>query len=218
MRSYPSGVRMRSAKVSPEEITRGSATGSLDTTGSSDAAAVLRALDRLYSHPVGRAGLFEIADEVGSDIAFCLEGGTSLATGRGGQLEELPPLPDCFIAVCKPSFSLSTPEMYRRVDSVRRILHPDTDGIIKALGNADLRGVSRRMYNVFEDIGGREFGTVREIKSVLLGEGASGAVMTGSGSAVFGIFENRSEAEAALKRLASEYPFTYLARPVGRYF
>jgi len=183
--------------------------------GSSDAAAVLRALDRLYPGALNKEQLFETANKVGSDVAFCLEGGTCLAEGRGEKLCKLPPLPDCRIAVCKPSFSLSTPEMYRRLDRIRRVFHPDTDGIITALGKGDLPGVSRRMYNVFEDVGGREFNTVKAIKSVLLEEGALGSVMTGSGSAVFGIFDKEASAVSAVEKLRKMYPFSALAAPVN---
>lgn len=156
--------------------------------GSADAAAVLRALNRLYEQRLDREQLLELAAAVGSDVPFCLTGGTVLATGRGEQLQPLPPMPDCRYVICKPSFSISTPELFAKIDRTRLRRHPDTAGLVAAVEQGDLPGISRRMYNVFEDVNERKFRTVRELKSRLLDAGALGTVMTGTGSALFGIF------------------------------
>ena len=180
--------------------------------GSTDAAAVLRALNRLTGAGLSSAELHELAAEIGSDVAFCIAGGTQLASGRGELLSSLPPLPDCGIVICKPDFSISTPELFRKLDSVKLRCHPDTVGICAALEAGDLGGVARRMYNVFEDVPDRRHVAIAEIKSAMLDHGALGSVMTGTGSAVFGIFDNDGTAKQAFDRLRRDYSHCFLAK------
>lgn len=179
--------------------------------GSSDAAAVLRGLNNLCGKPFDKTGLEEIASDVGSDVAFCVAGGTALASGRGEILVPLPPLPDCHIVICKPDFSISTPELFKKLDSVKLRCRPDTAGIQEALEEQNLLKIARRMYNVFEDVPDRRFSTVSEIKGKLLDCGALGAVMTGTGSAVFGIFDKLGCAEKAADELKGSYSCTYVS-------
>ena len=184
--------------------------------GSADAAAVLRALNRIYENRLNRRELEELAQQIGSDVAFCVAGGTALAEGRGEKLTDLPDLPDCCFVICKPSFSISTPELYKKLDSAPVRIHPDTQGLLAAVESGDLRALCRRMYNVFEEIDDRRLRTVAELKSRLLDHRAMGAMMTGTGSAVFGVFRHAEEAEAACAALRSTVPFCCTARPVGR--
>lgn len=184
--------------------------------GSSDAAAVLRALNRLYSNRLSVAELEGIAGCVGSDVAFCVAGGTSLAKGRGEILTPLKAMPDCYIVICKPEFSISTPELFRKLDSSPMRHHPDTQGILQALEDGELRELCMRMYNVFEEVDDRRMRTVSEIKSALLDHGAMGAIMTGTGSAVFGIFTDEEHANEARDELKKEYKFCYISRPQPR--
>ena len=186
--------------------------------GSTDAAAVLRGLDRLYGGRLGREALTELAAGVGSDVAFCVAGGTALATGRGEKLRPLPDMPPCSFVICKPDFSISTPELFRKLDQISLRAHPDTAGIIKALEQGQLRELCRRMYNVFEDVDDRRMRTVYEIKSILLDEGALGAIMTGTGSAVFGVFPPEGRAERAVAALERDYGFACRASAVGCLF
>ena len=184
--------------------------------GSADAAAVLRALNRLFGQKLDRRELEALAQQVGSDVAFCVAGGTALAEGRGEKLTDLPPMPDCRFVIYKPAFSISTPELYRKLDSAPVRIHPDTPGILAAVEAGDLRALCRRMYNVFEEIDDRRLRTVAEIKGRLLDHRALGAMMTGTGSAVFGVFEGEAEAEAACAALKGEVQFCCTARPVER--
>ena len=184
--------------------------------GSADAAAVLRGLNRLYGNPMDRKALEQLAQQIGSDVAFCVAGGTALAQGRGELLRDLRPMPDCFFALCKPGFSISTPELYQKLDASPVRIHPDTAGLLAAVEAGDLRALCRRMYNVFEEIDDRRLRTVAELKSRLLDHRAMGAMMTGTGSAVFGVFRHAEEAEAACAALRSTVPFCCTARPVGR--
>ena len=185
--------------------------------GSSDAAAVLRGMNRLYGQRLSRRELEELASRVGSDVAFCVAGGTALARGRGEILTDLPDLPDCCFVIAKPDFSISTPELYKKLDSVPLRRHPDTAGLLQGIESGELREICRRMYNVFEDVPDRRMRTVGEIKGVLLDHGALSAMMTGTGSAVFGVFEDEAAAERARERLGKDYRFAALARPVKRY-
>ena len=184
--------------------------------GSADAAAVLRALNRLYGAPLTADALETLAARVGSDVPFCVRGGTALATGRGEKLETLPSLPTCKFVVCKPDFSISTPELFRKLDQTGLRCHPDTAGILAALRDGELEPVARRMYNVFEEVDDRRLRTVREIKSVLLDCGALGAIMTGTGSAVFGVFRPDADCSAAVAALRAEHGFCREARGVDR--
>lgn len=184
--------------------------------GSADAAAVLRGMNALYDSRLDRKQLEELACAVGSDVAFCVAGGTALARGRGEILEDLPPLPDCFFAICKPEFSISTPELFRKLDETPLRRHPDTAGLVEAIDRGQLRQLCRRMYNVFEDVPDRRMRTVAEIKGRLLDHGALGAMMTGTGSAVFGVFEKEETARDAAAALRGEYKFCCAAKPVAR--
>lgn len=183
--------------------------------GSSDAAAVLRALNRLYDNRLSRCELEELACHVGSDVAFCVAGGTALAKGRGEILNDLQPMPDCWFVVCKPEFSISTPELFKKLDSSPMRHHPDTSGILQALEDGELREICIRMYNVFEDVDDRRMRTVSDIKSKLLDYGALGAIMTGTGSAVFGVFANEEQAKAANRDLKAAYKFCCVSKPVS---
>ncbi len=185
--------------------------------GSADAAAVLRGMNRLFDGRLNRRELEKLACSVGSDVAFCIAGGSALARGRGELLEDLPPLPDCRFVIVKPDFSISTPELYRKVDSVVLRRHPDTQGLLQAMEQGKLREICMRMYNVFEDVPDRRMRTVSEIKGKLLDHGALGAMMTGTGSAVFGVFEGTEKAGAACAALGKEYRFCAVTEPVARY-
>ena len=182
--------------------------------GSSDAAAVLRALNSAL-HALPAKKLFHVAAKIGSDVAFCLTGGTALAEGRGEVLTRLPDLPNCCFVICKPEFSISTPELFRALDQIRLRAHPDTAGICEGLKNGDLKQICRRMYNVFEDVPDRRMNVAKEIRGRLINAGAEGAIMTGTGSAVFGIFENEETANEICSELKTNYSFACTAHPIG---
>ena len=182
--------------------------------GSSDGAAVLRGLRRLFCPELPGERLEEIGTMVGSDVPFCVRGGTALAEGRGEILTSLPPLSPCSLVVCKPDFPISTPELFRAVRLKGLRCHPDTAGMITALERGELDGVARRLYNVFEEFLPRRFREVEDIKGALLDQGAMGAAMTGSGPTVFGLFRREEEALAAARVLRERYRQTFFARPV----
>ena len=182
--------------------------------GSRDGAAVLRVLRRLYMPDMTEEQLEEIGALVGSDVPYCVRGGTVLAEGRGERLTDLPPLPPCWLVVCKPSCSVSTPELFAQVRLRKLRCHPDTAGMLNALERQDLEGIARRLYNVFEDVLPRRYAEVFVIKNELLELGAMAASMTGSGPTVFGIFQDQGTAAQAAEALSGQYA-AYLCRPCG---
>ncbi|MEL4105852.1 4-(cytidine 5'-diphospho)-2-C-methyl-D-erythritol kinase [Oscillospiraceae bacterium WX1] len=181
--------------------------------GSSDGAAVLRGLNRLFQTGLRQEALERLGASFGSDVPFCVAGGTALAEGRGERLTALPPLPDCAIVICKPPFAISTPELFSKIVCDKIRLRPDTEGLVEALKSQSLTGVARRMYNVFEDVLPKGTGAVGEIKDRLLNYNALGAMMTGTGSAVFAVFEKIEQAETAALDLKKRFPETFLTRP-----
>ena len=183
--------------------------------GSSDAAAVIRALSRNFGQELKKDEMMALAEQTGSDVAFCVLGGTALAEGRGEILTPLRDMPDCTIVVCKPDYSISTPELFRAIDREKLRVHPDTAGILEAIQEGNLAQICRRMYNVFEDVPDRRMKIIGGIKNRLINKGAEGAVMTGTGSAVFGIFTDENTAKKACSAMAKEVPFTCLAKPIG---
>ena len=183
--------------------------------GSSDAAAVLRGLNEQEGCPFSRKELARVGESVGSDVPYCVLGGTALAEGRGEILTVLPALPKCHVVVCKPDFPISTPELFHRIDSVKVRRRPDTAGVLAALEAGDLEGVARSMYNVFEDVlTERQAAQVTQIKRTLIEYGALGATMSGTGPTAFGLFSDRKQAEQAYEILARDYRETYLTQTV----
>ena len=183
--------------------------------GSSDAAAVLRALNRRAGEPFSPRELAKIGERVGSDVPYCVLGGTALAEGRGEMLTPLAPLPRCWVVACKPDFPISTPELFAQADRVKLRRRPDTAGLVAALEAGDLGGVARRMYNVFEDVlPERRRAEIMDIKNALIQYGALGAAMSGTGPTVFGLFDRLEAAQEARACLAQRYRDTFLCETV----
>ena len=182
--------------------------------GSADGAAVLKLLYEYYEKPISPEALYRIAEKTGSDVPFALFGGTALARGKGELLTRIPSMPDCDILICKPPFPVSTPALFRAMDSEVIEKRPDTKAMRKALEQGSIASVASSLYNVFEPVVARDHCEIGEIKTAMCQCGALAACMTGSGPTVFGIFVDRNDAEAAYKRLKTKYFDTYLVKPV----
>lgn len=167
--------------------------------GSTDAAAAFRAVRDLLAPQVSDRELMELGVQLGADIPYCIAGGTMLSEGIGEILTELPPMPDCAIVLIKPEASASTAQVYRAVDAIGEYHHPDIDGQIEALNEGNLAGLARRCENVLELVTGAELPLIGSIERFFMGQGAMAARMSGSGPTVFGIFENRPDAEKAVE-------------------
>lgn len=180
--------------------------------GSTDAAAVLRALNRWRGLPFDADALWALGLKIGSDVPYCICGGSRLAGGQGERLTSLPMPPACHVVICKPSFSISTGELFKKIDARSNRIRPDTAGLIAAMERGDVGGMCRRMYNVFEDVLPRNLREVSEMKSRFLDAGALGTVMTGTGSAVFGIFDDYDRAADASVELGEYCRDTFLTK------
>jgi len=185
--------------------------------GSADVAALLRILRDRYCPGMSVEELERVGLMVGSDMPFCVRGGTALAEGRGEILTDLAPLPDCWFVLCKPDFGIPTPTLFARVDGGELICRPDVDGMVAALETGKLEEVAARLGNVFEEVLPAEYGEVFEIKKRLLDLGALNAAMSGSGPTVFGIFIEKEPAIQAVQALKSTYAQTFLAQPVKKF-
>ncbi len=187
-----------SAKISLEKnIPSGAGLGG----GSSDAAGTLKALNSHYGYPLSDETLFDLALTLGADVPFFLKGGCMLAEGIGEKLTPLPPLEKGFILVAKPGVFVSTAQVYKSLVLGPSIKHPDTQAVIKALKTQDIELLSRSAGNVLETVTSAEYPQIEEFKQLMLKNGASYSLMSGSGSAVFGIFKAQSDAEKALAEL-----------------
>ena len=160
--------------------------------GSTDAAAVLRGMNELYNLRLSKEELMKIGLEIGADVPFCICGGTMLAKGIGEELSELKSMPAAHLLLVKPYFSISTKEAYSLVDLSKLTDkdRPDTDKIISYIEEGNLKKIAENMKNVFELYIGKKYPLIEKIKQELIRQGALGAVMTGSGSVVFGVFED----------------------------
>ncbi len=165
--------------------------------GSTDAAATMTALNDMFDLGLTRQQLMESALELGADIPFCILGGTALAEGIGEKLTPLPPPPEASLLIVKPPIMVSTKHVYEslRVDMLER--HPDIDGMVNALRQGDLKGITSRMENVMETVTVRDYPIITDIKKMMLGNGAANALMSGSGPSIFGIFLEERAARAA---------------------
>ena len=202
----PGGLEIRITKRIPCEAGLGG--------GSADAAAVLRALNRHYGEPFSVGALAELGASVGSDVPFCVIGGTAMVEGRGDKLRKLPDMPDCIFVVCKPDFSASTPELYRKLDEKEIAKHPDHRAMESALLAGDLGKVAENLYNVFDPVVTEEHLELNYIKSIFNTYGSVGQLMTGSGSAVFAMVTEFEYAAVICSMLKENYPKVLIATPV----
>ena len=202
----PNGLEIRITKRIPVEAGMGG--------GSADAAAVLRALNDYYGNPLSILALAELGAQVGSDVPFCVVGGTAMVEGKGEKLRKLPDMPDCIFVVCKPDSSVSTPALYKKIDEVTIPKRPDHQAMESALLAGDLEKVAHNLYNVFDAVVTEEHLELNYIKSLFHQYGAVGYQMTGSGSAVYAIVSEFEVAAVICNMLQSNYPNVFIGKPV----
>lgn len=159
--------------------------------GSSDAAAVLRGLNRLWNLNLSLDKLAELGSKIGSDVSFCVYGGTALATGRGEMIKQLPAPPICWVVLAKPFIGVSTADIYKKLD-VSQINHPDTEAMIKSIHTGDYSQMCRNVGNVLEDVTLNLYPEVAQIKEQMKKFGADAVLMSGSGPTVFGLIHHDS--------------------------
>lgn len=159
--------------------------------GSSDAAATLRGLNKLWELGLTLDELAELGAEIGSDVSFCVYGGTALATGRGEIIKQIPAPPTCWVVLAKPFIGVSTADVYRRLN-VDKIQHPPTKEMISAIEKGDFNGVCNNVGNVLEDVTLSLYPEVAQIKDQMKRFGADAVLMSGSGPTVFSLVEHDS--------------------------
>ena len=179
--------------------------------GSADAAGVLVGMNELYGARLSMSELCALGASIGADVPFALMGGTCRVKGIGDLLKPLPPCPDCFFVVVMPSVGISTPEAFQRYDRMGSPLHPDCDRQEAAIRAGDLPGLCAAAGNALEHCSGAT--ETPAIRALLDGYGALTSLMTGSGAAVFGVFDAEDKAQAAAEALRARYKQVYLARP-----
>ncbi len=202
----PNGLTIRITKRIPMQAGLGG--------GSADAAAVLRALNRHYGAPFSILALAELGAAVGSDVPFCTLCGTAMVEGRGERLRKLPDLPECCFVVCKPPFSASTPELYRKLDETAIARRPNHQAMESALLAGDLGRIAENVWNVFDPVVTQDHLELNYIKSICNSYGAVAQQMTGSGSAVFAMVPNFEYAAVICNMLKDNYPDVFIAMPV----
>ena len=202
----PDGLEIRITKRIPVKAGMGG--------GSADAAAVLRALNRHYGEPLSIGALAELGSFVGSDVPFCTICGTAMVEGRGEKLRKLPDMPDCLFVICKPEFSVSTPDLYKQIDNETIGKRPNHQLMESAILAGDLEKFAKEIYNVFDPVVTRDHLELNYIKSIFHNYGAIAYQMTGSGSAVFAIVTEFEHAAVICNMLKENYPNVYIAKPV----
>ncbi|ANB60898.1 4-(cytidine 5'-diphospho)-2-C-methyl-D-erythritol kinase [Anoxybacteroides amylolyticum] len=156
--------------------------------GSSDAAATLRGLNKLWQLGLTMDELAELGAKIGSDVSFCVYGGTALATGRGEKIEHLPAPPPCWVILAKPTIGVSTAEVYRNLN-LQRTFHPDVDGMVQAIKDRDYERICSLVGNALEDVTLNMHPEVAHIKEQMKRFGADAVLMSGSGPTVFGLVQ-----------------------------
>lgn len=172
--------------------------------GSSNAAAVLYGMNRLFQLGLTDQELMERGVKLGADVPYCIMRGTVLAEGIGEELTPLPAMPKCHVLLAKPPISVSTQKVYEKLDAQEVTKHPDIDGILLGLQTGDLKKITSSMGNVLENVTITEYPQIERIKDVMKEEGALNAMMSGSGPTVFGIYDDKILARRAAARIREE--------------
>ena len=188
--------------------------------GSSDAAAALVGINRLFKLGLSQKELMDRAVNIGADVPYCVMRGTALAEGIGEKLTSLPGVPMCYVLIGKPGINVSTKFVYGNLHLDEVTDHPDIDGMVQAIRNHDLYGITDRMGNVLESVTCPAYPVIDEIKAQMMKNGAVNAMMSGSGPTVFGIFDDPDKAEFArdqlkISGLSKQTFLTTVSKPGG---
>lgn len=183
--------------------------------GSGNAAAVLCSLDRLYGTNIPYTELCALAAKLGADVPYCIKGGTALATGIGEILTPLPGIPKAVILMVKPPISVSTASIYEAIDTAPILDRPDTKSMIKAINSKDIASIADNLSNVMGTVTEKIHPIVRGIRKKMIMNGATGAVMSGSGPTVFGIFPDYETAKKSHDSFYHQFKDVYILSTVN---
>lgn len=186
--------------------------------GSTDCAAALVGAAKMFGLHLSKQELMELGVKLGADVPYCVLRGTALSEGVGEILTPLPPMPDCYILIAKPSISVSTKFVYENLRANELEQHPDIDGMVEAIKAGSLSGITDRMENVLETVTIPAHPIIEDIKNCMKENGAINSLMSGSGPTVFGIYDSEEKAEQARgiireKNLAQQ---VYVVKPFNQ--
>ncbi|MFC7061759.1 4-(cytidine 5'-diphospho)-2-C-methyl-D-erythritol kinase [Halobacillus seohaensis] len=182
--------------------------------GSSDAAAVLRGLNRLWGLRASLEELAELGSRIGSDVPFCVYGGTALAKGRGEKIQELPSPPPCWVVLAKPAIGVSTEVVYQKLN-INKADHPNTEAMITALNEKDFKGICSQVSNTLEGVTTKLHPEVEQIKEKMRQAGADAVLMSGSGPTVFALVGQEAKLHRIYNSLKGFCPEVHLVRMLG---
>lgn len=183
--------------------------------GSSDAAAVLRGMNKLWDLRLTLDELAELGAEIGSDVSFCVYGGTALAKGRGEIITPLPPPPNCWVVLAKPAIGVSTAEVYEHLN-LNEVIHPNTKAMVDAIYQGDYRGICANLSNVLESVTFKYFPKVKHLKDDMKRFGADAVLMSGSGPTVFALVQHDSRMQRLYNGLRGYCHQVYAVRLLGK--
>lgn len=169
--------------------------------GSTDAAAVLYGMNRMFELGLSKEELMQRGVKIGADVPYCIMRGTALAEGIGEQLTALPPMVKCPILIAKPQISVSTKFVYENLKLDENTVHPDIDRLVEDIRRKDFAAITSDMGNVLETVTIPNYPVIAEIKEHMMEHGAAGAMMSGSGPTVFGLFDDKEKAVAAYEAM-----------------
>ncbi|AZQ49333.1 4-(cytidine 5'-diphospho)-2-C-methyl-D-erythritol kinase [Bacillus sp. GX] len=182
--------------------------------GSSDAAATLRGLNKLWNLGLTIDQLAELGAEIGSDVSFCVYGGTAIATGRGEKIEHIKTPPSCWVILAKPHIGVSTADVYGNL-KLNRVTHPDVDKMVDVINAGDYKGICDTVGNVLEDVTFAMHPEVARIKAQMKRFGADAVLMSGSGPTVFGLVHHDSRMHRIYNGLKGFCEQVYAVRLLG---
>ena len=172
--------------------------------GSSDCATTLIGINEMFNLGLSKQQLMERGVKLGADVPYCVLGGTAIARGIGEVLTPLPTPPQCHVIIAKPPISVSTAYVYGHIRPDELTKRPDIEQMTLAIKEQDLNKLSDLLYNVMEEVTVSEYPVIEKLKSIMLENGALNSIMSGSGPTVFGLFDDREKAQAAMKALDSK--------------
>lgn len=182
--------------------------------GSTDAAAVIKGINKLFDLKMTLGDMISIGKKVGADVPFCIMGKTAIAEGIGEILTPLPSFSAVNIVVAKPDFGVSTPLVYKSLDAGNIKIHPNNEILIEAIKNKDINSLAQNMYNVLQPVTMRFHNEIQKLIDILLKAGATGAMMSGSGPSVFGIFQNEEGAQKGYDALKNEVKYRFITKTI----
>jgi len=182
--------------------------------GSGNGAAVLCALNMLYSNPLTEDELLKLGATIGADVPYCIMGGTQLAEGIGEILTTKKPLGRYWVLLVTPPIAVSTPQVFSEFDSIQKEIFPDNDAMLKAIDEFDFYGICKNLANSLEGVTIRQHPVIGEIKEKMLSDGAVNSIMSGSGPTVFGLFDDFNKAKQAHDSFSLQYKDVFLTTTV----